>query len=462
MRSIRNQLLIWLLPSFILIAILASSALYFSEKLRLETNLDNELSKLARAVKLVHNMPRNRLGGPGGGRLSTTERINFLRDDESSEFYLQIWDETEQVVSKSKNLDKEELMLVRAQTQTSGNKTHYDSSFSSGENIRLYSFTILAGPLSSDKYATVAMSKSLVNRQLHHFTVKVIIGSAFCCLLLSVILIFVIKRTLTPVHKLAEQLICIEAGSLDYRLDSDVVPAEISPLVERLNQLLARLAQSFVKERQFSNDLAHELRTPLAAIRTTSEVALKWPEQSTIEDHQYIAESAEQLHNTIDSLLSLARIESAGQEFAFECVDIATIVTECISLKAEQIKKRRLRVTLSANNPHIIKSDPYLLRIIISNLINNAVEYAPTNTEVSINANLKDSLLTVSNSAPNLNDNDIKAMFDRLWRKDGSRTDKTHVGLGLSIAYTASQALSLNLIATLSNDKLLHLSLMKR
>jgi signal transduction histidine kinase len=462
MKSIRYQLLLWLLPSFILIAFLASSSLYFSEKLRLDTNLDNELSKIVRAVKLTNNMPRNRFGGSVRMQKNIAEQTNLMLANESSEFYLQIWNEEGKILEKSENLKEQELSYSNSPVISKSNSdksASYNSKLTSGTIIRVHSFSMRGGPRSGGKKVSIAMSKQVINQQLAKFAVKLIIGGLFCCFLLSGILIFAIRRTLRPIQMLSEQVAKVEAGTLHNRLNLLNVPAEISPLVKRLNQLLERLEQSFDRERQFNNDLAHELRTPLAAIRTTSEVALKWPEQSSIEDHQYIVESSAQLQNTIDSLLSLARIENSRERILIEKVNIAIIVNECIALQASLIKERNITITLSRDKQCFIQSSPHLLRIILSNLISNAVEYAPINSEVFIKAVSSDSILSVVNMAPNLNEADIISMFDRLWRKDDSRTGTKHVGLGLSIAHTAAQALSLELTAELYNNKTIEMRL---
>ena len=462
MKSIRHQLLFWLVPSFIIIAFLASSSLYFSEKLRLDTNLDNALNTVVRAIKLTNKMPRNRIIQPFSRGIDITEKIKLMLVNESSEFYLQLWNEAGSVLSKSANLGEEQLIYANKSVQPYGYDdeiNNYNSKLTHGEFIRVHSFTMRGGPRNGVIKVSVAMSKKAINQQLAKFAVKLIIGGIFCCFLLSVILILAIRRTLTPIQNLSEQVARVEAGTLHNRLNLLAVPKEIRPLVKRLNQLLSRLEQSFVRERQFNNDLAHELRTPLAAIRTTSEVALKWPEQSTIDDYQYIAESSAQLQNTIDSLLSLARIENSGKEIHTETVNVSTIIDECLALQLNLIKEKNITVALPFNKEYLIQSSPHFLRIIISNLISNAVEYAPVNSEVLIEAGYKGAILTVTNMAPNLNDLDIKTMFDRLWRKDDSRTDIKHVGLGLSIAKTAAQAISLELTAQLSKNKMLEMRL---
>ncbi|WP_440874017.1 histidine kinase dimerization/phospho-acceptor domain-containing protein [Thalassotalea sp. PLHSN55] len=457
MKSIRFQLLFWLVPSFIVIAILAGASLYLSEKRRLDSNLDSELNKLARAVQLANKMPMSarRFGAVTGTANNIAEKTKRLLNDDNLAFYLQVWNEAGTTISKSENLAEQQLSYQKQQHQP----RHYNSQLTSGEAIRIHSFSMRLGPRSGEINVSVAMSKTKHNQQLAILTYKLISGGLFFCLLLSLILVFTIRKTLAPIDSLSEQVAQVKAGTLHNRLNAVEVPSEISPLVDRLNQLLARLEQSFERERQFNNDLAHELRTPLAAIRTTSEVAMKWPEQASVEDHRYIAESSAQLQNTIDSLLSLARLDSSVAEILIEKVCISTLIKECIAMQLPLIKARYLSVVSSLNEEYLIDSNPDLLRIIIANLISNAVAYSPDNSEIFIDCKNTHSILTIANIAANLNESDLTSMFDRLWRKDDARTDTKHVGLGLSIAHSAAKSLALNLTAKLDNKQILTMSL---
>ena len=457
MKSIRSQLLLWLIPSFIIIAILAGATLYLSEKRRLNDGLDNELNKLARAVQLANKMPMlpRRLGTAMISPNNIAENTQRLLSDENKVFYIQVWDEVGTTLSKSENLAEYQLSYQKEQHQ----QKHYNSQLASGEDIRTHSFTISLGPRVGEIAVTVAIAKTESNQKLATLTYQLIIGGMLFCFLLSIILVFTIRRTLTPIQYLSEKVAEVEAGTLHNRLNLEGVPKEIYPLISRLNQLLARLEKSFERERQFNNDLAHELRTPLAAIRTTSEVAMKWPEQSSVDDYRYIAESSAQLQNTIDSLLTLARIENSGTEILTEKVNVFTIVEECIALQSSLIKERGITVTLSLNEQRVITSNSHLLRIIISNLINNSVEYAPENSEVIIGSKRNPLILTIANLAPNLNKSDLTTMFDRLWRKDSSRTGTNHVGLGLSIAHSAAAAISLKLTVELDDKQILIMGL---
>ncbi|GIU53754.1 ATP-binding protein [Shewanella sp. KT0246] len=454
MKSIRSKLLIWLVPSFVIIAILAGSLLYFSEQRRLNASLNNELNEFSRIMKLTLMRPTPRFGAVGieqGFASSTKLKLN----DVESGYYLQTWGLSGQTLSKSISLGSEQLHLSEELVATNNvDGIQFNSQLSSGADIRVHSFTLKGGPRRPAINVSVAINREDINQRLSAFAFQLLLGGLFFCSLLSAILIVVIKRALIPIHDLSEQVANVEAGSLHNRLVEVDVPAEITPLVARLNQLLARLEQSFARERQFNNDLAHELRTPLAAMRTTSEVALKWPEQSSTEDFHYIAESSAQLQQTIDGLLSLARVENSRAEVLLEQVNLASLVGECISLHTNQINQRNMTINQLIDDGYCVQSDPRLLRMIISNLISNAVEYAPENSEITIDSESRYSVIRVVNDAPNLNRDDLNTMFDRLWRKDLSRTGTKHVGLGLSIAQSATQALSLELIAELHGQQL--------
>ncbi|WP_282167179.1 sensor histidine kinase [Shewanella japonica] len=459
MTSIRAKLLFWLVPCFVIIAILAISALYLSEQRRLNASLTNELNEFARIIKLTLKRPPNRFTPPAALNQDFSANIMSKLDNENSNYYLQSWDKQGQTLRKSISLGDNHLPAPSSLQQTvHSNDVEYNSQLSNGDAIRVYSFAVQAGPRKPAANISVAINREEINQQLSTYALQLIAGGLFFCILLSVMLVFAIRKALTPIQNLSEQVAKVEAGSLHNRLIATNVPSEISPLVDRLNQLLARLEQSFARERQFNNDLAHELRTPLAAMRTTSEVALKWPEQSSSEDFQYIAESSAQLQQTIDSLLSLARIENSSAETILEQVNITTLIEECLSLQTAQIQQRNITISQLVTQDQYIVSDPRLLRVIISNLISNAIAYAPVNSDVIIDSVSQQSVIRVSNHAPHLNQDDLTTMFDRLWRKDKARTDNQHVGLGLSIAHSAAQALSLELHAKLYEAQL-HMSL---
>lgn len=457
MKSIRTQLLIWLVPSFIVIAMIVGASLYLSEKNRLEASLDNELVELARSMKLsmspMMKRPMPRFGGGAAMEQTFASNIKLKFEDVNSGYYFQAWDQDGLAVRQSLSLGKQQLPYL----PDAPNESIFQAQLVSGDEIRIHWFSLRAGPRVGELQAAVAINKHNVNQQLIALAIRLVVGGICCCLLLCVILVLVIKKALSPLQDISEQVAHVEAGTLDNRLSETRVPAEISPLVNRVNQLLARLEQSFARERQFNGDLAHELRNPLAAIRTTSEVALKWPEQFSIDDFYYIAQSTAQLQQTIDSLLTLARIENSHAQSNCEDLDVSMLVEECLALQANQIEQRGLSIS-QCLTPGYLNTDPVLLRIIISNLISNAVEYAAEHSIIIIN-DAEDCIVQIINIAPQLCKDDLTTMFDRLWRKDSSRTGTKHVGLGLSIAHCAAQAISCQLTAKLDDENALHMTL---
>src|SRR5204862_4167903 len=149
------------------------------------------------------------------------------------------------------------------------------------------------------------------------------------CTVLCGLLALALRISMRPLVRLGEQATTMGADSLHERFAVETMPREIEPIVTRLNDLMARLEEGFDRERRFSGYLAHELRTPLAAIRATSEVAAKWPEQSSPDDFHEIAQSAARLQHTVDSLLVLSRLETASADVTSEAVVLGPLVDEC-------------------------------------------------------------------------------------------------------------------------------------
>jgi two-component system sensor histidine kinase QseC len=106
-----------------------------------------------------------------------------------------------------------------------------------------------------------------------------------------------------------------------------------------------------------------------------------------------------------------------------------------------------------------LQTDARLLRIIVTNLVANAVEYAPLRSEVTLACRATDRLFEVTNEAPALTAQDVPHLFERLWRKDAARSDASHAGLGLSLAESCARALGFLLVADLDSRRVLSVSL---
>ena len=263
----------------------------------------------------------------------------------------------------------------------------------------------------------------------------------------------VIRRVLAPLSQLTEQASTITAATLGSRLPRDGLPSELLPVADRLNDLLARLEQSFERERRFTSDAAHELRTPIAELRALAEVALKWPEDkdATADGFRDALAVAQKMERLVAGLLTLTRSDTGRQSLACEPVALAPLVDETWLPFAESVRRKQITTTLDIPGSLALHTDRTLLRLIITNLFANAAEYTPRDGVVRIHAVRHDNAftLTVANTVTDLTANDLPHLFERFWRKDPARSAAQHSGLGLALAKSCADALGMSLTAAM-------------
>ncbi len=282
---------------------------------------------------------------------------------------------------------------------------------------------------------------------------------AGCGGLIFLVVLFVVprvlRRGLAPVDRLGEQVMRIDAGSLSGRLEADSLPGELQPITGRLNDLLARLETSFERERRFSADLAHELRTPLAELRSLAECALKWPESRDPATDRDTLAIALQMEALVTRLLTLARGERGQLAVRLEAVELAPFVAATWQPFAARAAARGLRLQLAVA-PGATAADPVLLRSILANLFDNAVDYTPAGGEITVVSDAAGGL-RLANPAGDLTAEDAARLFDRFWRKEAARTGGEHAGLGLSLARSFAAAMGWRLSAAIEAGQLVFL-----
>ncbi|MGQ9651312.1 MAG: sensor histidine kinase [Phycisphaerae bacterium] len=263
------------------------------------------------------------------------------------------------------------------------------------------------------------------------------VGAAAIAVSLGVLAWFV-RRGLQPVDRLANQIAGIGESELGVRIAPAGVPAELLPVIDRLNGLLGRLERAFHRERRFTADVAHELRTPLAGVRSTLEVALsrdREPEayRNAMQDCLGISDH---MRRMVENLLHLARADANQFEVATEGVDMAALIRECWKPLAGQAEQRHLHVQWRLPEPCTVMSDSDKLRLIVQNILSNAATYTDTGGWIRVDAACHDQGLefTVTNSGSTMAEQDVPRVFDRFWRGDAARQSPgRHCGLGLSL-----------------------------
>ena len=438
MKSIRLHLLYWLLPGFLILWLVAGSSVYLSVKQRYDAELDANLRELWAALPF----------GDRTGRASLLSIEDFAKDDFG--IFFEVWDQTGNRFLKSENLGRFDLPMVGTFFEE---PVYGDAEIFSGEEVRTLSVQESGGSLGPVQIV-VAKSKDAANASLRKVLIAILGIGAATGILFTSLLTLALRSGMRPLSSVGRKAEEIGVETLSDRFPVNELPAELHPIVEKLNDLMSRLEGSFVREKRFAGDLAHELRTPVAALRSIAEVALRWPEQASDENYEDVLEISGNLQVTIENLLTLARLEKGRAEISKEEVNLRAIVSECwepFQLKAEE---RNLRFEMEIEESKRLLTDPKLIRLILSNLLSNAADYTPEGAAIVVTADDPESILCVSNPAPHLKESDIPLLFDRLWRHDEARTDSSHSGLGLSLARTCAEVLELSLSAGLEKGSL--------
>lgn len=266
-----------------------------------------------------------------------------------------------------------------------------------------------------------------------------------------------LSRGLQPLVDLAQATAGIDVGKLNTRLDEHSGPEELQPVVSRLNALLERLQTSFVRERRFSSDIAHELRTPVAELRSLAEMVANWPAEASPAAFADVRAIAWEMEDIVNSLTLLSRAEAGTQPVDLTEVNLTAMVQDALdrAAPAATLKGHTFIVHLADVTA---QTDATLWKMILANLIANAVDHAPPGSTITVE--LTPTAFGVSNPAPDLFQEDLPRLFDRFWRKESSRTGYGHTGLGLALVGSLASLLGLRTAAGLTADHQLRLGLL--
>ncbi|MBN2563946.1 MAG: heavy metal sensor histidine kinase [Phycisphaerae bacterium] len=254
------------------------------------------------------------------------------------------------------------------------------------------------------------------------------------------------RRSLRPVHLMTETARQLGAGNLSRRLTRSGNGDELDRLAETLNAMLSRIESQFRRMQQFTADAAHELRTPLAALRGNAEVTLA-SDQDPGAMRQAIEESIQQydhLARIAEDLLLLARLDAGEAILRPERLELDKTIEEMVDLYAPFAADHTLALRLGECERVAIWADKERVRQVLSNLLDNAVKYMNGRGRIDVSLNRANGLarITVSDSGPGIPAEDLPHIFDRFYRVDRARSrgGERGVGLGLPICRSIVEA----------------------
>lgn len=436
MRSLRRQLTVGMLGTFALLLGAGAFWVYWATRTSLTRQFDAALR--VKALVVTGNTQ------PKGDSIRVYFSDRFLQEfgDQVATDFFQVFDSAGRTVARSDSLSEGDLPIRFGTLQS---PAYWELKLPNGQPGRAIGIRVPVrsasgrDPVGGPQEATivVASDRSELDATMTRLS-RVLAGSAIGLAVLTALVIPAFARkALRPLDELAERAARIDAHSLGDRFAEDAVPLELQPIVTRLNDLLARLESSFERERRFSSDLAHELRTPLAELRLQAEMALKWPSERPATADQATLEIVLQMEALVARLLELSRAEQGALKPDTKAFELGPFLETLAASFATEASSRRLEVVRHFATGVMIETDPVLFRSLVSNLVGNAVHYAPEGgqVELGLSADPGGFRLTVCNAAPHLTEADLPRMFERFWRKDAARGGEGgHSGLGLSLS----------------------------
>jgi two-component system, OmpR family, sensor histidine kinase QseC len=430
--SIRTFLLINLLLSITLITSLAITGNLFLEHQDLQKDLNAQLTMSALTIQAFVS-----------GDLSKRDlkviqkKINALpsiaekyhKDDQSKSAFspayeliqFQIWDKNDKLVLNSRTAPKEHL---------SNGKTGFSTKWIDGQLWHVFTTVDAESGIRVDVAERSDFREQLEGRVTQDSILIMLITYPFLGLLIWII----VGRGLDSIRQVTRE-IRQRAPSYLQAVDLEAVPAEIKPLIDELNKLFKRLREAFEREKRFAADAAHELRTPLAALRAQSQVALKASNETEMREAlAKVISGVDRSAHVVQQLLTLSRMVPQATIKEFEPVNVAREAKEVIANLAPVALDKNIEIEL-ITTPDIdttIMSYPTAISILIRNLVDNAIRYTPPGSLVKVCVCSEHNLvvLKVIDNGPGIPEELRERVFERFFRV----LENKSVGSGLGLA----------------------------
>nr|WP_315172841.1 ATP-binding protein [uncultured Flavobacterium sp.] len=354
--------------------------------------------------------------------------------------FVQFLDINDKLIDKSPNLKGLQLKLYKYQLDNQFIDTYLNKKPIRQIQVPLFDEKKIVGHL------FVAMSLDDATMILTNLRNTLYIAFPLILIVLFLIARLIAGRSIKPVTMITETSRRITKDNLKDRIVLPQNKDELYVLSKTINDLLDRIENAVEREKQFTSDASHELRTPLTVLKGTLEVLIrKSRTQAEYEDKiKYSITEVNRLNNLVDQLLLLARFENQKQSLKIEKVYLNALILDILTLYSGKINTKKITINHSFSKDYFIESDNYLVSIIISNIISNAIKYSEEQGEISIILSKKEgkTICTISDNGIGIAAEDLDKIFNPFYRS--SPTNHPEIkgsGLGLSIVKKIAQLL---------------------
>jgi two-component system OmpR family sensor kinase len=401
-RSIRRELLVWLLGGLLLAVAVAAVGTFLRAREEANALFDYQLKEMAASLS---GAPFTAAPSIAGGESGDGALVVQIWDRNGGKLYL----------SQPQRELPQYAQLGFTTIQTEQGSWRVFSSFDGSQVVQV------AQPMSARRELAASMA------------LRTILPLLTALPLLALLIWFIIARGLQPLDRVAAA-VARRSPSLLEPVSERGLPSEVQPLVHALNGLLDRLGLALAAQRSFIADAAHELRTPLTAVHLQAQLA----ERASTDDERRRAladlkAGLERATRLSEQLLTLAREEPGVIERALVEVDLAELARDVLGELMPLTETKAVDLGLNASVGASVMGDPEALRALVSNLVDNALRYTPAGgrVDVAVSSDLGGStVLSVRDNGPGIAPDERERVFDRFYRGQISVPGS---GLGLAI-----------------------------
>jgi two-component system heavy metal sensor histidine kinase CusS len=425
-RSIASQLVLLFTPAAALLLFVGLGVLYWIIIRHAYAEDRAVLMDKVAAVKAGLKSP--------GGVAILRQQLRAGQGGERASYWVRVLNPAGEVVAETTGMDR----LLPVGLFATAAATMEPKDIQAGG--KLFSLVSVRAGANGESYLIQVAQDRTVDEQFEkQFGLLVAVVLA-CGILASVLIaITVAKRSLRPLEAMTRSLKRVGPTRLDERVPPADWPRELQPVAVAFDEMLDRLQDSFTRLSQFSADIAHELRTPIANIRGEAEVALtraRSPNEYQAVIESSVAECA-RLSGIIDNLLFLARAEAAESKVHRSRFDGRAAIDRIAAYNEAIAEERRLTIACAGEGE--VDADPVLFGRAVSNLVDNAVRFTPEGgrIEIALRTDPSGAEIRVSDSGCGIAAQHLPRVFDRFYQVDASRSSE---GTGLGLALVKSIA----------------------
>jgi len=440
--SLFGDILDWMLVPLLLLWPLSVVVIWFSAQAIANRPFDRDLGETARTLARRVAVVTGAAGSAPRAQINLPETsVSILRGDQPESFYFQI------LGTRGERIAGDRVLPVPDEAPAPDGEVRFRDEQLEDRDVRVAYLWIPTARSGGAIPPLVQVAETLDKRsQLATEIARGVMLSQFAILPLAVILVwFALMRGLRPLDQLQRRIRQRAADDLS-PIDDSAVPEEVHPLVGAINDLLARLDRSIGAQKHFLADAAHQLKTPLAGLRMQAELAQRDADSSDAKAvkrslHQ-IARASQQAAHMVNQLLAMARAEDAGEGRRVQRFNLAALAAEVVRDFVPRALAKGLDLGYegpAANRPDAphLMGEALLVRELIRNLVDNAVQYTPGGGTVTVRL-LPDPygqvvVLQVEDNGPGIPETEREKVFQAFYRVLGTDVDGS--GLGLAIVH---------------------------